>query len=221
MVFVAKIVALIILLLMFDGVYALIGAAVSAVPALGSLFSSESGVKLEEVMLSIDEDMNRRGAVKMHIVIVYEEELSHALTKLSARQYFRSIEQLKKDFPDKMHIFAWELIAKKRLTPWIKIDKYPKDHMTPIAGYIFVDYSTAGDHRAKIPPSKKKIRIILAKDEFHIADDTTKEVQLGSAKMLETPQLPAEKDLHEILEKNVDVSMSEDFQQLQNEMFNR
>jgi hypothetical protein len=70
---------------------------------LGGIFSSKEKVNIEQVMISIEENMNNNGAVKLHLVIIYgEQELVSELTKMSAREYFRSIKQLKKDHPDKM-----------------------------------------------------------------------------------------------------------------------
>jgi hypothetical protein len=133
----------------------------------GDFFAPRGGTALEEVMLSTEEDMNDRGAVKMHIIIVYEEELAEELMKMSADNYFRSVDQLVKDHPDKIKIFEWELVAKKRITPWQKIE-YPADHMTPVAGYIFAKYSGIGEYRARIPQSYKRIKIIFERKNFRI-----------------------------------------------------
>jgi hypothetical protein len=131
------------------------------------IFSPKGGIALEEVMLSVEEDMNNRGAVKLHIAIVYEKELMEELKKMSAEEYFRQVTQLVKDHPDKVKIYEWELVAKKRISPWLKID-YPTDHMQPLAGYVFAKYSGSGEHREKIPSSAEKIKIICEKNNFHI-----------------------------------------------------
>jgi hypothetical protein len=134
---------------------------------LGSVLSPKPKLVLEEVMLSVEENMNNNGAVKVHIVIVYEAELVGELSKKTAYQYFRDVEQMVKDFPDKVKVFEWELVAKERVFPWAKIE-YPSEHMEPLAAFIFVSYSGTGDHRAKIPPTYKKVKIIFAKNNFHI-----------------------------------------------------
>ncbi|MDR1982460.1 MAG: hypothetical protein LBQ08_01515 [Holosporaceae bacterium] len=134
---------------------------------LSDFFAPKGGVTLEEVMLSTEEDMNDRGAVKVHMIVVYEQELVEELMKMSAYHYFRSIDQLIKDHPDKIKIFEWELVAKKRITPWQKVE-YPSDHMTPLAGYIFAKYSGTGEYRAKIPPSYKKVKITFERKNFRV-----------------------------------------------------
>jgi hypothetical protein len=133
----------------------------------GNFFASKGGITLEEIMLSTEEDMNDRGAVKVHMIVVYEQELAEELTKMSADHYFHSVDQLVKDHPDKIKIFEWELVAKKRITPWQKIE-YPSDHMTPLAGYIFARYSGIGEYRAKIPPSYKKVKVTFERKNFRV-----------------------------------------------------
>ncbi|MDR0968223.1 MAG: hypothetical protein LBL99_01135 [Holosporaceae bacterium] len=133
----------------------------------GDFFSPKGGLILEEVMLSIDENMNDRGAVKVHLVVVYEHELVEELMKMSSDEYFRGVDQMIKDYPDKMKIFEWELVAKKRVMPWKKVE-YPTDHMIPLAGFVFAKYSSSGKHRATIPPSYKKVKITFEKKNFRV-----------------------------------------------------
>ncbi|MDR2645963.1 MAG: hypothetical protein LBC04_02190 [Holosporaceae bacterium] len=133
----------------------------------GEIFSSKGGLALEEVMLSVEENMNNNGAVKMHIVIVYEKELLEELMKMSAEEYFRHIKQLTKDHPDKMKIFEWELVAKKRIMPWKKLD-YPADNMTPLAGIIFAKYHGTEVYRERISADCEKIKITFESDNFHV-----------------------------------------------------
>jgi hypothetical protein len=132
---------------------------------LGEILSAKSGVSLEEVAISVEEDMNNSGALKVHVVIVYEESLAEELRKMSSRTYFRMVDQLVKDYPDKMKILEWELVAKKRLIPATKV-KYPSDHMTPLAAFVFADYSSPGEHRARIPNYCEKVKIILNKEDL-------------------------------------------------------
>ncbi|MDR2158046.1 MAG: hypothetical protein LBO02_01875 [Holosporaceae bacterium] len=134
---------------------------------IGDFFSAKGGLILEEIMLSVEEDMNDRGAIKVHLAIVYEKELVGELMKMSAHHYFSSVDQLIKDYPDKIKIFEWELVAKKRIIPWAKVE-YPIDHMIPLAGYIFAKYSGSGEHRARIPPTYKKVKVIFEKKSFRV-----------------------------------------------------
>jgi hypothetical protein len=134
---------------------------------LGDIFSPKGGLTLEEVMISVEKDMNNNGAVKVHPVVIYDVELLGELKKKTSEQYFRNVDQLVKDYPDKLKIFEWELVAKERIIPWGKIE-YPNKHLLPIAGIIFAKYSGSGEHRAIVPPTYKKMKITFKKDGFHI-----------------------------------------------------
>lgn len=149
----------------------------TSLPLIGeisSAFSNKGEIELEEVMLSINDDMNEKGAVKLHIIIIFEKELLGELKRMSSREYFRNVEQLTKDNPDKIKVFQWELVAKKRITKWIKVP-YESDFMTPVGGIIFANYNTIGEHRALIPTACKKLKITLEKDDFKVqqADQPT------------------------------------------------
>jgi hypothetical protein len=137
---------------------------------LSDIFAPKSGLSLEKVAISVEENMNDNGALKLHLVIVYDRVLVEELRKMSSGEYFRTVDQLLKDHPDKMKIFEWELVAKKRLIPFSDIE-YPTDHMTPIAGYVFAKYSSPGEHRATIPTYSEKIKISLEKEDFTISQE--------------------------------------------------
>ncbi|MDR3186888.1 MAG: hypothetical protein LBT63_00435 [Holosporaceae bacterium] len=134
---------------------------------LGDIFSSKGGVTLEKIRISTEEDMNSKGALRVHVVIVYDREVAGILKTTTASEYFRRIDQLIRDNQDKMKIFEIVLVAKKRSVPLEDLE-YPTDHMTPVACYIFANYSSPGEHRAKIPDNWEGINISLEKDDFHV-----------------------------------------------------
>lgn len=136
---------------------------------ISRLLAGRSNVTIEKVMLSIDKNMNQSSAVKLHLVIVYDKSLVNILEKLNSNEYFKQIDQLIKDHPDKMKIFSWQLVAKQRIGPWITLE-YPIGYMTPEAGFIFANYSTNGDHRSKLPVGRNII-ITLEKNDFKVTVD--------------------------------------------------
>ncbi|MDR0677887.1 MAG: hypothetical protein LBF57_04455 [Holosporaceae bacterium] len=133
----------------------------------GDLFETRGGIILEKLMISVEKDMNNNGAVELHLVVVYDKELMVELLRMPAHEYFHRVDQLIKDYPDKMKIFKWELVANERLYPWANI-KYPGDNMTPLAGFIYAKYSSLGEHRIRVPPSKKKIKLIMGKNDVKL-----------------------------------------------------
>ncbi|GHU19972.1 hypothetical protein FACS189472_10540 [Alphaproteobacteria bacterium] len=140
--------------------------------------SSEETLSLKKVMFSIEENMNNRGAVKFHLVIAYEQELAGELSKMSAKEYFRNAEQFKKDHPDKIKIFKWEIKAEKKLSSWIPI-KHNTTELTPIKGFLFASYDSIGDHRIVIPPSCEKMKILLKEKEFEIENSDKPKKESG------------------------------------------
>lgn len=132
-----------------------------------SSFFSDNDLDLEEVMIVTKPDMNDHGAMKAHLVIVYDLELMRELSVMSSYRYFEMVDQLIKDYPDKMKIYSWNLIAEDRIRRWQKIDTL-KGTMGPIGGFVFADYhNTAGAHRARIP-NYEKIKITFERSDFTI-----------------------------------------------------
>ena len=146
--------------------YAHSGALLSSILSLFS-FSKKDKLSLSEIMLIVDEDMNNNSAVKLHLVIFFEQELFNALRRTSSRDYFRTFRQIVRDNPDKMAIYEWEIVAKRRVSKWINI-LYGNNYMTPVGGVIFASYNTRGEHRATIPPAYNRLIIQLRRDGFKL-----------------------------------------------------
>lgn len=134
---------------------------------VGGIFAPKPNLSLEKVMFLVDDDMNEKGATKVHLVVVYERELLNELKKMSASSYFNSVKQLVKDHPDKMKIFQWTFVAKKRITKWIDIP-YDASFLDPLGGLIFANYNSPGEHRASVPKTCKTMKVKLQKKEFQI-----------------------------------------------------
>ncbi len=132
-----------------------------------SSFLSDNEFPLEEIMVVTEADMNNRGAMKAHLVIVYDKELLHELSTMSSRRYFNMVDQLIRDHPDKMKIYSWDLIAEDRIRPWQKINTL-KETMNPLGGFMFADYNNSMmEQRARIP-YYEKIKVVFKKDTFNI-----------------------------------------------------
>lgn len=132
-----------------------------------SSFLFDNEFELKKVMIVTKADMNNSGAMKVHLVIVYERELMKELGTMSAYRYFSMVDQLIKDYPDKMKIYAWDLIAEDRIRNWEEIDGL-NSTMTPLGGFVFADYQdNMGTHRARIP-NYEKVKIIFERSDFKI-----------------------------------------------------
>jgi hypothetical protein len=134
---------------------------------LSDILSSKSGVMLKKIRISTEEDMNSRGALKVHVIIVYDKDIAGILKNMASGEYFKRVDQLIRDNQDKMKIFEIELVAKKRSVPLEDLE-YPGGCMTPLACYIFVNYSSPGEHRAKVPANWEEINIEFKKGDFKV-----------------------------------------------------
>ncbi len=131
-----------------------------------SMFSNND-FSLESIMIVTKANMNYGGALRVHLVIVYTEEIKRILSTLSARQYFSMIDQLKKDHPDTMKIYSWTLVAENRIRGWQPIDTL-SESMTPLGAFMFADYNDlVAIHRALIP-NYEKIKVVFDECDFNI-----------------------------------------------------
>lgn len=130
------------------------------------MFTANGDVEVEKLIFDIDEDMNEKGAVVLYFVVCYDKVLEGKLMEDTANSFKTGADQYKNDYPDKIVVLKWPIQAKKRVTAEIDVsDKYVKDDMAPIAGFIYVTYSSPGEHRYRIPGSWKKMKIHLMKKE--------------------------------------------------------
>lgn len=144
----------------------IISMALEATSAAKGFFASEGDVEVENLVFNIDEDMNQKGAVTIYFVVCYDTTLLNALKSDTAEQFKKRSETYMHDYPDKIVILKWDVVAKKRVSAPIPVGKYyEKGGMSPVGGFIFVTYSSPGDHRYRIPGSWKGIEINLKKTE--------------------------------------------------------
>ena len=130
------------------------------------IFTPEGDVEVENIIFSIDDDMKEKGAVTVYFVVCYDPVLLGAIKSDTASQFKNRIDTYKNDYPDKIVILKWKISAKKRVSPKIIVGKhYEKDNMSPVGGFIFVTYSTPGDHRFRIPSSWKEMKICLKRKD--------------------------------------------------------
>ena len=146
------------------------------------LLKNSEDFSLEQIMVVTEADMNNHGAMRAHLVIVYDKELMHEISTMTAYRYFDMVDQLIKDHPDKMKIYSWDLIAEDRIRPWQKIDTLSAS-MSPLGGFIFADYhNSMMAQRARIP-NYEKIKVIFGKDTFSI-DYEDKSLESGKVRNL-------------------------------------
>ena len=123
-------------------------------------------INLEEITFSVDEDMNRNAAVRVHLVLIYKNTLKDEISKWTSREYFHNAEQLKKDNLDNVKILEWQLKAEKQVFDWKK--KSESQFKAPKFALIFVEYTSEGEHRATVPFNCKKMKLIFSREDFKL-----------------------------------------------------
>ena len=125
----------------------------------------EPEICLQKVNITLDADANNDTATAIDLVIIYKSDLLKALMKIPATQYFASAEQIRRDYPNMIDVWHWELAPTQTLTD------YPitlRDD--PAAGaFIFSYYNTPGEHRIRLG-TYDTITIRLMKDDFCILE---------------------------------------------------
>lgn len=152
-------------LFVFVIIFTLMGACNDAVVSAAKSVASLTPAKvwIEKVQFSVDDEMNDNTPASVHLLIVYKQELFDTLSKMPAEDYFGKIDQLKRDNPNMIDFFMWEVApgqakGEQNIVP-TRVDG--------AGAVVFARYKTPGDHRSLLS-GEKQIRIILDKDDFHI-----------------------------------------------------
>ena len=116
---------------------------------------------IDSVRLKVDHDANDFSATEVDLVVAYDETLLKELLGLTAAKYFAKAEQLKRDFPDQLDVFHWEVVPGQIL--FSQDLDYKKS--CPPGGVIFARYIAEGEHRIRIA-NDRHIEIHLSKNSF-------------------------------------------------------
>ncbi|MBR1734923.1 MAG: hypothetical protein IJ730_05695 [Alphaproteobacteria bacterium] len=134
----------------------------------GGIFSSPSNVEVEEVSILVDEDVNENSGVSIYFVACYDKDLLAILQGETAATFKDHYENgfFKQKFDDKIAVIQWTRQAKKDAGTYDISKLYEKEGLAALCGFIFVTYSTPGEHIYVIPSAWKKIKIHLQKRDF-------------------------------------------------------
>lgn len=122
-------------------------------------------VRLKTVSLSLDNDANLKSATAVDVVLVYKKPLLDALLSMQSADYFASTDQIKRDYPEMVDIWHWEL------TPGQTVQDYPITHRwdDAVGAFIFADYLTPGNHRVRVG-SSDSVHIRLKATDFCVLE---------------------------------------------------
>ena len=105
----------------------------------------EPTICLRQIDISLDSDANMDSATSVDLLVIYRKDLLDVVMKMTAREYFATFMQLKRDYPEMIDIWHWEL------TPGQVLKDYPIMHRddNPVGAVFFADYMSLGDHRVR------------------------------------------------------------------------
>lgn len=120
----------------------------------------------EQVTIRIGADLNDDRPIPVDLVYVADKDLADQLTKLSAHGWFSAKSQYLLDFPKSLAVHHWEPVPHGRRI----IDKIEGDLTDSIAAFLFADYATPGNHRARLDLLPMPVVTLKAAD-FTVAYD--------------------------------------------------
>lgn len=120
-------------------------------------------VWLQKVFFEVDEKLNKDSPVTVHIVIAYDTNILQTLSTLTSDQYFKKLDQLKRDAGEMIDIFAWDIVPGQTLAP----QPIKPTHPNGLGCLIFARYSTPGDHRQAVGPDRE-ITLEMGTQDFRI-----------------------------------------------------
>ncbi len=102
--------------------------------------------KTKEIQIQVSPWANEDNPVAVDVLIIYDEDMMDRLGELPARQWFRQRDQFRRDFPSGYEALEWELVPGQRVDP----TPMPHNAATAVGSFVFANYYTDGDHRARL-----------------------------------------------------------------------
>jgi type VI secretion system protein len=124
-----------------------------------------SKIWVEKVVFKAKEDINDSSPVKIHLIVIYKDDVLTQIGKMDAKSYFHSVDQIKTDYPGDIDIFEMDIVPGQNITAPVKLSR-----MDSVGGFVFAHYLTPGIHRKTIGDSQI-LHINLEKDDFKIEDN--------------------------------------------------
>jgi type VI secretion system protein len=129
-------------------------------------------VNLTTVNISLDKDANRDSATAIDVLMIYDRDLTRAILKMRAKDYFASSQQIRRDYPDMVDVIHYELTPGQAIRGVV----LPLRSTAPFAALVFADYATPGTHRIRVG-TYPEINVRLRRNDFCIIEQGCDPVQ--------------------------------------------
>ena len=117
---------------------------------------------LDSVTVVAEPGANRNRPVAVDLVLIKDSGALDQIATLSAGDWFQRKPQFLRDFPRGLAIVSWEPVPALSLPERVLSDDEIDGAM---AGIVFADFVTPGDHRARLE-SAGALRLRLMADDF-------------------------------------------------------
>lgn len=131
--------------------------------ATGCLGPLKTCFYIDSIRIKVDSDANNFSATEVDLVVVYDETILKEILGLSADKYFAKSQQLKRDYPEQLDIFHWEVVPGQIL--FSESLNYRKS--CPPGAVVFARYIAKGEHRIRLGQDRH-IEVHLKKNNFCI-----------------------------------------------------
>jgi type VI secretion system protein len=121
---------------------------------------SRTKVKIKSVSFTASNDANLDSPTEIHLVLLNDPHMIAEMLQLSAAQYFKGgyWRQLKQNHTSTLHIYKYQI------PPGGQQSIKPDTSGTIVAGFIFANYKTPGDHRIRISEERNLLVMLEKKD---------------------------------------------------------
>lgn len=98
----------------------------------------------------------------MDLVLVIDKKLLKQLAQIPAKDWFINRQQIQRDHPRKLEVASWEWVPAQTAGPIsVKINR------GIVAAFIFANYASPGDHRARVD-TRKPAAVLLAENDLTV-----------------------------------------------------
>lgn len=140
----------------------------------GCSFTSDPDVAVDTVTLVVDPDANDNSATTVDLIFVYKKELLDALVKMNAKDYFKAADQIRRDNPEMVDVFRWEVVPCQTIGPQpLNLPELSMKTSYLLGALIFASYTHPGAHRIRLG-SIGDVKIHLTNVHFFVEPATKK-----------------------------------------------
>lgn len=122
-------------------------------------------INIQTISIMLDADANENSATSVDLIVVYDKALVKSLMGMDSKKYFANLNQIRRDYPEMVDIWHWEL------TPGQVVTNYPITlrECTPLGAVIYADFYSPGDHRIRLG-SSENIHVQVKRLDFCVLE---------------------------------------------------